>query len=477
MKYKVENKIGVIPDEKYRILYGGGLPPWHTLWIFNYFESFGAVFVIENVYRGYDPVEVPSHVKDPVDYLAWRAFLRFTRYHEKARAHSGNPTVEKLLDMIEDYKIDGVVFHACRSCRATTIGQTHIKSELGKYSSIPMMQLVSDMVDLRDYSEAQWKAQISAFIEALAGRGKSVRLQGIKRSRSKKHVTPYTTQHTEGDFMPFAGIDIGSTMTKVVIVDEKEKILASHIGPTGAEHRHLALKVMEETLQKAGLSFRTISISSWPPATAASMFLLPTSKSRKSPVMRAASALCFPPRRIIIDIGGQDSKGIKLDAEGKVANFVMNDKCAAGTGRFLEVIAETLGINLVDMGDISLKANGFVQISNMCTVFAEHEVTSRLAEGAGVAEIVAGLHEAIAGRVVNMTRHLGIEKDVVVTGGGAKNIGLVKAIEGKVGFPVLTPPEPFITGALGAALVGKDFYDRGVRPAQERRREEVKFFS
>ncbi|MDD5415285.1 MAG: 2-hydroxyacyl-CoA dehydratase family protein [Smithellaceae bacterium] len=172
VKYKVENKIGVIADEKYRILYGGGLPPWHTLWIFNYFESFGAVFVIENVYRGFDPVEVPSHVKDPVDYLAWRAFLRFTRYHEKARARSGNPTVEKLLDMIADYKIDGVVFHACRSCRATTIGQVHIKSELGKYSNLPIMQLVSDMVDLRDYSEAQWKAQIGAFIEALESRSK-----------------------------------------------------------------------------------------------------------------------------------------------------------------------------------------------------------------------------------------------------------------------------------------------------------------
>jgi benzoyl-CoA reductase/2-hydroxyglutaryl-CoA dehydratase subunit BcrC/BadD/HgdB len=172
VKYKTDNKIGVIPDEKYRILYGGGLPPWHTLWIFNYFESFGAVFVIENVYRGFDPVEVPAHVKDPVDYLAWRAFLRYTTYHEKARAHSGIPTVEKLLEMIDDYKIDGVVFHACRSCRATTIGQVHMKNELGKYSDLPMMQLVSDMVDLRDYSEAQWKAQIGAFTEALQARKK-----------------------------------------------------------------------------------------------------------------------------------------------------------------------------------------------------------------------------------------------------------------------------------------------------------------
>jgi len=170
VKDKVDHKVGAIPEEKHRILYGGGLPPWHTLWIFNYFESFGAVFVIENVYRGYDPVEVPSDVKDPVEYLAWRTFLRFTQRHEKAKASSGNPVVERLLEMIKDYRIDGVVFHACRSCRATTIGQVHIKNQLGQFTDIPMMQLVSDMVDLRDYSEAQWKTQISAFIEALSAR-------------------------------------------------------------------------------------------------------------------------------------------------------------------------------------------------------------------------------------------------------------------------------------------------------------------
>jgi predicted CoA-substrate-specific enzyme activase len=275
--------------------------------------------------------------------------------------------------------------------------------------------------------------------------------------------------------MPFGGIDIGSTMTKVVVVDGKEKMLASHIGPTGVEHRHLALKVMEETIVRAGLSLEQIDFIV---ATGYGRINVPFADKQITEITCHARGIhsLFPSARIIIDIGGQDSKGIKLDPEGKVANFVMNDKCAAGTGRFLEVIAETLGINLVDMGDIALKANGVVQISNMCTVFAEHEVTSRLAEGAGVAEIVAGLHEAIAGRVVNMTRHLGIEKDVVVTGGGAKNKGLVKAIEGKIGFPILTPPEPFITGALGAALIGKYFYERGIKPDHERRRESVTFF-
>jgi benzoyl-CoA reductase/2-hydroxyglutaryl-CoA dehydratase subunit BcrC/BadD/HgdB len=170
VKFKADNKIGVIPEEKYRLLWAGGLPPWHTLWIFNYFESLGAVLVIENVYRTSDPVEVPSHVKDPVEYMAWRSFLRLTKRHEKARANSGNQTVEWLREMIDDYKTDGAVFHACRSCRAMTVGQINFKNILGQYTQIPMIQLTSDMVDLRDYSEVQWKSQIATFIESLESR-------------------------------------------------------------------------------------------------------------------------------------------------------------------------------------------------------------------------------------------------------------------------------------------------------------------
>lgn len=170
VKYRVDNKIGTAGSQKYRILYGGGLPPWHTMWIFNYFESMGAAFVMENVYRCWDPVEVPSHVKDPVEYLAWRTILRLTSRHEKARANTGNLEVERLLGIIRDYRIDGVVFHACRSCRATSLGQIHTKNRLMQFTDIPMTQLVSDMVDLRDYSEAQWKAQIGAFLEALESR-------------------------------------------------------------------------------------------------------------------------------------------------------------------------------------------------------------------------------------------------------------------------------------------------------------------
>lgn len=276
--------------------------------------------------------------------------------------------------------------------------------------------------------------------------------------------------------MAFAGLDIGSTMTKAVIVDAAGTILSSVIGATGVEHRHLALQVMDEAIQRANLVFDDLD---YIVATGYGRINVPFADKQITEITCHARGILavFPSSHVIIDIGGQDSKGIKLDNEGKVANFVMNDKCAAGTGRFLEVIAETLGIRLADLGHISSKATKIVKISNMCTVFAEHEVTSHLADGAAIPDIVAGLHDAIAGRVVNMVRFLGIEKDVVVTGGGAKNSGLVKAIGDKLGFLPLTPPDPFITGALGAALLGKDSVERGAVRDRARRREGVSFFT
>jgi predicted CoA-substrate-specific enzyme activase len=275
--------------------------------------------------------------------------------------------------------------------------------------------------------------------------------------------------------MPFAGIDIGSTMTKVVIVDGGGKVLGSIIGPTGAEHRHLALQVMAEALDKTGLVLEALDFIV---ATGYGRINVPFADKQITEITCHARGIraLFPTARTVIDIGGQDSKGIKLDAGGKVVNFVMNDKCAAGTGRFLEVIADTLGIPLAEMGDLSLTAREAVPISNTCTVFAEHEVTSRLAEGVGIPEIVAGLHAAIAKRVVNLVRTLGLQKDVAVTGGGAKNIGLIRAVEDQVGFPVLVPPEPLLTGALGAALLGMDFIARGMIPTRARKLEGVTFF-
>jgi predicted CoA-substrate-specific enzyme activase len=276
----------------------------------------------------------------------------------------------------------------------------------------------------------------------------------------------------------FAGVDIGSTMTKVVIMDDS--LLASVIGPTGPEHRKLANRVMEEALKKAKLPFEAIT---YLVATGYGRINVPFADRQITEISCHARGIAhlLPEARTVIDIGGQDSKGIKLK-DGRAVDFVMNDKCAAGTGRFLEVAAGELGVSLEDMGKLSLEAKKPVRISNTCTVFAAQEVVTRLSEGVALADIIAGLHEAIATRIHGMLRRLKIEREVAVTGGGAKNIGLVRALETKLGFPVLVPPEPLLTGAIGAALLGRDMVkeadEKGITLTKaERRLQEATIFT
>lgn len=276
----------------------------------------------------------------------------------------------------------------------------------------------------------------------------------------------------------FAGIDIGSTMTKVVIMGDK--IEASLIGPTGPEHRKLANKVMEEALTRAGLRFEDLA---YIVATGYGRINVPFADRQVTEITCHARGIYYllPTVKTIVDIGGQDSKGIKIN-DGKVTSFVMNDKCAAGTGRFLEVIADSLGVQLEKLGEISLTAQHAAEISSTCTVFAEHEVNNKLVNGESVANLVAGIHESVATRVYALVKKLKIEPDVAITGGGAKNIGLVKVLEMKFGFPILVPPEPLITGALGAALVGKAVYEKYTAEGQAPTRsghglEEAKLFS
>jgi (R)-2-hydroxyacyl-CoA dehydratese activating ATPase len=276
----------------------------------------------------------------------------------------------------------------------------------------------------------------------------------------------------------FAGIDIGSTMTKVAIMGDG--LETAVIGPTGPEHRRLAHRVMQDALDQAHLAFENLS---YVVATGYGRINVPFADKQVTEITCHAKGLhsLIPSARTVVDVGGQDSKGIKL-RDGKVSSFVMNDKCAAGTGRFLEVIADALGVPLEKLGEVSLSARRAVPVANTCTVFAEQEVISQLANGEPVADLIAGIHEAIATRIYAMVSKLKIERDVAITGGGAKNIGLVKALEAKFGFPVLVPAEPLLTGAIGAALLGKEALDKAAKAGETLKRndrglQETTFFS
>jgi predicted CoA-substrate-specific enzyme activase len=258
----------------------------------------------------------------------------------------------------------------------------------------------------------------------------------------------------------FAGIDVGSTMTKAVILNEG--IIASVIGPTGPEQRRLANKVMEEVLIQAGISFQAITFVV---STGYGRINVPFADKQFTEITCHAKGIVslFPQARTIIDIGGQDVKGIQIDGMGKILDFVMNDKCAAGSGRFIEVIADTLGVPLDQVGDLSLRGETPAKISNICTIWAQQEVAASLAQGIPISDLLAGVHQSLADRICRMVNRLKVEDAVIVTGGGGKNRGLLKALSQQLNREVLVPKEPLITGALGAALLGKEIVAQAER--------------
>ncbi len=264
---------------------------------------------------------------------------------------------------------------------------------------------------------------------------------------------------SEVEFKPcYAGIDIGSTMTKAVIL-LNDGIVTSIIGQTGPGQRRLANRVMEAALRKAALPFQSIR---YVVATGYGRINVPFADRQFTEITCHARAIhhLFPEARTVIDIGGQDVKAIRIDRYGKAVDFVMNDKCAAGSGRFIEVIAGTLGVSLDKVGDLSLESRNPARISNICTIWAQQEVAASLAQGVGVSDLLAGVHHSLADRIVRMANRLRVEDTIILTGGGAKNKGLLKAISEQLGHEILVPEEPLITGALGAALLGKEIAEK-----------------
>lgn len=255
--------------------------------------------------------------------------------------------------------------------------------------------------------------------------------------------------------MYYAGIDIGSLSADTVIVDEQGVMAAYTILPTGANSKVSGEKCFNETLEKAGITKQDIR---YIVATGYGRISVPFADKAITEITchgRGAYAL-FPNTRTIIDIGGQDSKVIKLENGGKVIDFAMNDKCAAGTGRFLEVMARAMEVKLQDMGPLSFQAKNKVEISSMCTVFAESEVISLVAQAQPKEDIIAGIHAAICSRVGGMIDRVGLVPEVTMTGGVAKNTGMVASLEKRTGVKINIPEEPQIAGALGAALIARE---------------------
>ncbi len=252
------------------------------------------------------------------------------------------------------------------------------------------------------------------------------------------------------------GIDVGSVSAEAVIInrqDGKTDIVAYIITPTGGDSKGAATNVFNQALEKAGLAAGDISAVV---ATGYGRINIPFATKNITEISCHARGVAhyFPDIRTVIDIGGQDSKVIKLDSKGNPIDFLMNDKCAAGTGRFLEVMAKALDIDIRNFAEIFATTSQKVDISSTCTVFAESEIVSLIGHGVAKNSIVKGLVYSITGRIISMVERIGLEEPVCMTGGVAKNLAVVSALEERLDLKIKVPEEPQITGALGAALLG-----------------------
>ncbi|MEN6469534.1 MAG: acyl-CoA dehydratase activase [Smithella sp.] len=251
--------------------------------------------------------------------------------------------------------------------------------------------------------------------------------------------------------MKTAGIDIGSITAKAALVENGE-IIGTKIIFTGYNAEAAGGRVYEALLAESGLDTSAIDkIVSTGYGRNSVAF---ADKTFTEIMAHAAGAYFLNPKiRTIIDIGGQDSKAMALDEKGKVKNFVMNDKCAAGTGRFLEVMARALEVNLDEFGAMSLQSKQHSKISSLCTVFAESEVISLIARGEKRPDIIAGIHESIAARVSAMLARVGVTEPVMITGGVARNAGVVDALTKKLGVTIEVSSYAQVNGAIGAAVL------------------------
>lgn len=255
--------------------------------------------------------------------------------------------------------------------------------------------------------------------------------------------------------MIVAGCDVGALTAKAVVIKNK-KLLGYELIRSRAQSVESATQVMTALLDKLGLSFEDIDYCV---STGYGRVMVPFADENVSEISchgRGAKWL-VPTIRTIIDVGGQDSKAIYVDAKGLVKDFRMSTKCAAGTGRALELMAESLGVKVDEVGPLSLNASEPVIFQQPCCILTEVEIRHEVFEGRDSADIAAGINDYIARRILNMTRNLGIRKDVGMTGGIAKNIGVVKCIERALGIELVKfPVDPQLIGAIGAAVFAAD---------------------
>ncbi|ERM92171.1 3-hydroxyacyl-ACP dehydratase [Caldanaerobacter subterraneus subsp. yonseiensis KB-1] len=321
-------------------------------------------------------------------------------------------------------ELKGIIYNTIKFCDFYSYEYAELKSK----ADLPLLKIETDY---NDSNSGQILTRIDAFLEST----------GIKKIEKQKTKKGY-----------FVGVDSGSTSTNVVIIDENKNIISYSIIPTGPKALESAFKAFEIALKNAGLQEKDITSIV---ATGYGRVSIPFADRIVTEITCHGKGAFFIDNtvRTVIDIGGQDSKVIRLDDSGNVIDFVMNDKCSAGTGRFLEVMTRTLGISIEEMAKVHKEVKENITITSMCTVFAESEVISLIAQNKDQRDIIHALNKAVASKAVSLVDRIGRKGKYMMTGGVAKNQGVVYAIESRLGEKLIIPFEPQIIGALGAALI------------------------
>lgn len=355
---------------------------------------------------------------------------------------------QRILEAYED-RIDGIIYHTVKFCDIYAYEYTR----LHEISKLPILKIETDATD---QCAGQILTRLEAFLESLrAQKGEAMILQNKRQQLEKK---PMDKKQPTGDIEQkkdryVMGIDSGSTSTNAVILNSRKEIIASSVIRTGAKSGESAQRILDEILQKAQLQRSDLSKIV---STGYGRVSIPFADENVTEISCHGKGAHYlnPQIRTILDIGGQDSKAIHLNEKGDVTDFVMNDKCAAGTGRFLEMMARTLEVDIAELGSLSLKSTENIEISSMCSVFAESEVISLIAQNKETSDIAHGIHMAIAAKAISLMRRVGLEPGYMMTGGVAKNPGVVRVLEEQLKAPLFISDEPEIVGALGAALYG-----------------------
>ena len=336
-----------------------------------------------------------------------------------------------------DPNLKGIIYHTIKFCDYYGFEYASIKKNI----KVPLLKIETDFTS---QSAGQLLTRIQAFSETIEGSEDMDPGKGISEEAREKMAS--------GVYY-VAGIDSGSTSTDVVILDQDGKIKSTMIIPTGGGATMSAEKSLELAVEKAGI--KKAEIVRIDTTGYGRAYIDSGDDSITEITCHAKGAHYLNPNvRTVIDIGGQDIKAISIDENGAVKNFLMNDKCAAGTGRFLEMMARTLGLSLEEMSTRGLKWKNNVVISSMCTVFAESEVVSLVAQNKDVADIIHGLNVSVASKVGALAARLGQNNpgEYMMTGGVAQNQGIVEALEEKLGAKLYICDEAQLCGALGAAL-------------------------